>query len=243
MSRRVVLTSVFALWVGSIPSVRAQSYQVVTVANGGTIEGVVKISGAAPATTSITTTKNQDYCGKTIVNPVYTVSGDGGLSNVMVFLKSIDKGKALPAGQIELTNNHCMFEPRVQGASIGQQLKIASLDPILHNTHPQVAATGATLYNVALPFKGFSVVKPLPATPELIQVKCDVHEWMHAWIWVFDHPYYSGTDSAGHFSLTDVPAGTYTLVIWQEAVGQQERSITVSPGKTTTADFSLVPKK
>ena len=127
----------------------------------------------------------------------------------MVFLKSIDKGKAIPGGQIVLNNNHCMFEPRVQGASVGQQLKIVSLDPILHNTHPQVAATGATLYNVALPFKGFSVVKPLPTSPELIQVKCDVHEWMRAWIHVFDHPYYASTDSAGHFTLTDVPPLTY----------------------------------
>jgi hypothetical protein len=171
------------------------------------------------------------------------VNGNGGLGNVMVFLKSVAKGKAAPTGQIVLNNSKCMFDPRVQGASVGQQIKIASLDPILHNTHPQVAATGATLYNIALPFKGFSVVRPLPTVPELIQIKCDVHEWMHAWIWVFDHPYYAATDAAGHFSLTDVPAGTYTLVTWHEALGQQEQSITVSAGKTTAADVSLVPKK
>ena len=35
----------------------------------------------------------------------------------------------------------------------------------------------------------------LPPTPELIRVKCDVHEWMRAWIWEFEHPYYAVTDA------------------------------------------------
>jgi Carboxypeptidase regulatory-like domain len=221
----------------------AANYQVITVTNGGTIEGVVKLSGPPPSVTPIRTTKNQDYCGKSIVNPLYVVGKDSGLANVEVFIKAIDKGKPNPTGTIELLNHNCMFHPRVQGASVGEKLKIASQDPILHNTHPQVAATNATLYNIALPYKGFSVVKPLPATPELIRVKCDAHEWMRAWIWEFDHPYYATTDADGHFKITDVPPGTYTVVAWHEVMGQKEMPVTVSGGKSSTADFSFTPKK
>jgi carboxypeptidase family protein len=221
----------------------ASAYEATTVSNGGTIEGVVKISGAPPAVPPIKTTKNQDYCGNSIPNPIYDSGKDGGLVNVEVFLKGVQKGKANPTGSITLTNNHCMFEPRVQGASVGQQIKIASNDPILHNTHPQVADTNATLYNIALPYKGFSVVKPLPTTPELIRVKCDAHEWMRAWIWEFDHPYYATTDETGHFKISDVPAGTYTIVAWHEIMGQKEASATVTPGKPVTVDFSFTPKK
>lgn len=221
----------------------ASAYEATTVSNGGTVEGVVKISGAPPAVPPIKTTKNQDYCGNSIPNPIYDSGKDGGLVNVEVFLKGVQKGKANPTGSITLTNNHCMFEPRVQGASVGQQIKIASNDPILHNTHPQVADTNATLYNIALPYKGFSVVKPLPTTPELIRVKCDAHEWMRAWIWEFDHPYYATTDETGHFKISDVPAGTYTIVAWHEIMGQKEASATVTPGKPVTVDFSFTPKK
>jgi hypothetical protein len=219
------------------------AYEATTVSNGGSIEGVVKISGAPPAVPPIKTTKNQDYWGNSIPNPIYDSGKDGGLANVEVFLKGVQKGKANPTGSITLTNNHCMFEPRVQGASVGQQIKIASNDPILHNTHPQVAETNATLYNIALPYKGFSVVKPLPTTPELIRVKCDAHEWMRAWIWEFDHPYYATTDESGHFKITDVPAGTYTIVAWHEIMGQKEASAAVTPGKPVTVDFSFTPKK
>ena len=221
----------------------AAPYQAVSVSNGGAIDGVVKLSAAAPTVPPIKTTKNQDYCGNSIVNPLYATGKDMGLANVEVFIKGIDKGKANPAGTITLMNEHCMFQPRVQGASVGQQIKIASDDPILHNTHPQVNDTSATIYNIALPYKGFSVTKPLPTTPELIRVKCDVHEWMRAWIWEFEHPYYATTDGDGHFQIPDVPPGTYTIVAWHEDMGQKEASVTVVPGKPVKVDFSFSPKK
>lgn len=236
---QAVLFGVLALGV----SAAGTAYEIITVSNGGTIQGVVKLAGAAPTVPPIKTTKNQDYCGASIENPIYEVGKDGGLKNVEVFLKGIEKGKANPGGTVTLLNTHCMFSPRVQGSSVGQQIKIASDDPILHNTHPQNNDTNATIYNIALPFKGFSVTKPLPSTPELIRVKCDVHEWMRAWIWEFDHPYYATTDADGHFEIKDVPPGTYTVVAWHEVMGQKDASATVAPGKPVTVDFSFTPKK
>jgi hypothetical protein len=225
------------------PPVFAAPYQVETVTNGGTIQGVVRLSGPAPALAPLKTTKNQDYCGLTIPNPLYQASKDGGLRNVEVFIKRIDRGKPNPAGAVTLTNNRCMFLPRVQGASIGQSLKITSSDPILHNTHPQIAETNATIYNIALPYKGFAVIKTLPPTPGLIRVKCDAHEWMRAWIWEFEHPYHATTDAGGYFKIEDVPPGTYAVVAWHEDMGQQEASVTVTAGKPATVDFRFAPKK
>ena len=42
----------------------AEAYTVVTVSNGGTIQGVVKLAGTAPTIAPIEVTKNQDYCGE-----------------------------------------------------------------------------------------------------------------------------------------------------------------------------------
>jgi hypothetical protein len=114
---------------------------------------------------------------------------------------------------------------------------------MLHSTHPQNASTNATIYNIALPFKGFSVTKPLPAIPELIKVKCDAHEWMRAWIWELDNPYFATTGDDGHFTIKDVPPGTYTLVAWHEAAGETSTSVTVIAGRTVTADIQLKPTK
>lgn len=220
----------------------ALPYEAVTVTNGGTIEGVAKLAAPAPTVPPLKITKNQDFCGTSIPNPLYT-GKDGGVKNVEVFIKAIAKGKANPTGNITLSNSHCMFDPRVQGASVGQKVKIDSSDPILHTTHPEVADTGVSIYNIALPFQGFSVVTKLPETPGLIRVKCDSHEWMRAWIWEFDHPYYATTDQDGRFKITDVPPGTYALVAWHEAMGQMEAPAAVAAGKPVTVDFSFTPKK
>jgi hypothetical protein len=227
---------------GSLAAMPASAYEVVTVTNGGTIDGVVTLSGAAAAGATIKTTKNQDYCGATIPDPTYTVDSAGGLANVIVYLKDITKGNAARSEPLVLVNDHCMFRPRVQGAMVGQQITISSNDPILHNTHPQNAETNATIYNIALPFKGFSVTKPLPANPELIKVKCDAHEWMHAWIMELDHPYYATTGTDGHFTIKDVPPGNYTLVAWHEAAGEKSEPVVVTGGKTTKSKITLAEK-
>jgi hypothetical protein len=226
----------------SLAAMPASAYEVVTVTNGGTIDGVVTLSGAAAAGATIKTTKNQDYCGATIPDPTYTVDSAGGLANVIVYLKDITKGNAARSEPLVLVNDHCMFRPRVQGAMVGQQITISSNDPILHNTHPQNAETNATIYNIALPFKGFSVTKPLPANPELIKVKCDAHEWMHAWIMELDHPYYATTGTDGHFTIKDVPPGNYTLVAWHEAAGEKSEPVVVTGGKTTKSKITLAEK-
>jgi len=220
----------------------AAAYEVVTVTNGGTIEGVVTLSGKAPTDAQIKVTKNQDFCGQTIPDPAYTVDGSGGLANVIVYLKDIPKGKAGPSEPLALVNTKCMFAPRVQGAMVSEQVKISSEDTVLHNTHPQNADTNATIFNVALPFKGFSVTKPLPSMPMMIKVKCDAHEWMHAWIMELDHPYYATSGADGHFTIKDVPPGTYTLAVWHEVAGEASAPVVVAAGQTVKPKITLAAK-
>jgi Polysaccharide lyase family 4, domain II len=218
------------------------AYETVTVTNGGTIDGVIALSGTAPAGATLKVTKNQDYCGASIPDPTYMVGAGGGLENVIVYLKDITKGKAAPAEPLALVNEHCMFNPRVQGAMVGGSVKISSNDTVLHNTHPQNAETNATIYPVALQFKGFSVTKPLPGSPGLIKVKCDAHEWMHAWIMELEHPYYATTGPDGHFTIKDVPPGTYTLVAWHEAAGEKSEPVVVAAGQTAKSKITLAVK-
>jgi len=237
-----VFVATLAMVLAGTPIVTAAPYEAETVINGGKIVGQVTFSGTAPAAAPIKTTKNQDYCGMTIANPVYQIGKGGALGNVEVYIREISKGKAKPTQPVSLTNAHCMFQPRVQGACVGQQVKIASEDPILHNTHPQVAATNETLYNVALPYKGFSVVKRLMPEAGVVRVKCDAHEWMRAWIIELDHPYFATTDTTGKFVLPDVPPGKYELVAWHEALGEKTASVTVEGGKPASANFQFMAK-
>ena len=68
----------------------------------------------------------------------------------------------------------------------------------------------------------------------MFKVKCDVHPWMSAWIYAFDNPFHSTTAEDGSFEIkTDgLKDGTYTIVAWQEKLGEsQPQKVTVKGGK------------
>ncbi|MDB6092383.1 MAG: hypothetical protein JWN85_5167, partial [Gammaproteobacteria bacterium] len=95
-SRHSVFARACVAVVGVVASLATQqalaAYEVVAVTNGGSIDGIVTLTGAAPAQAAIKVSKNQDYCGQTIPDPAYTVDSSGGLANVIVYLKDITKG-------------------------------------------------------------------------------------------------------------------------------------------------------
>jgi hypothetical protein len=241
MRGTIAITMSAVAWGSNVPLARA-AYQVIPVTDGGTIEGTVTLTGTSPAAASLKITKNQDFCGQSLPNPTYLVGAGGGLANVVVYLSDIGKGKGAPSEPLALVNQHCMFTPRAQGAMVGGQIRTSNDDMVLHNTHPRNAETNSTIYNIALPFKGFAVTKPLPGTPGLIEIKCDAHEWMKAWIVEVENPYYATTDAQGHFAIKDVPPGNYTLVAWHEAAGQKSQKIVVEPGHTASAVMTLAAK-
>nr|NIS40998.1 carboxypeptidase regulatory-like domain-containing protein [Desulfuromonadales bacterium] len=62
---------------------------------------------------------------------------------------------------------------------------------------------------------------------------------MLGWVQVVENPYYFQTGADGTFSITDVPPGDYTLVVWQETLGEKEMPVTVAAKDTTNLDIDL----
>jgi hypothetical protein len=70
----------------------------------------------------------------------------------------------------------------------------------------------------------------------MIPVKCNIHSWMHAYIGVLDHPYFSVSGKDGAFEIRKVPPGDYVIEAWQEKLGSQQQKVTILPsGKVETA--------
>ena len=232
-------------------------------AYGGVITGRATFGDAPISLASLQVTKNQEVCGQLKPNEALIISPDRMIANVVVSIEGIKTGKEAPqALTAVLDNRECLFFPHVQAVMKGTRLELRNSDPVLHNTHPRFldievkavslarltdphahAKHGRTVFNIALPFKGMKVTSVLNQSG-LIHVMCDEHPWMNAYIMVFDHPYFAVTGKDGSFIIRDVPAGRYKLRAWHEALGVQEREITVDEKGEVRVEFTFsLPKE
>jgi plastocyanin len=234
-----VLFGLLAILVASLAGSPAQSYEVSTVADGGTIEGIVVYRGDVP-TKKIIPSKNVETCGGPREEPMIRVGADQAVESAVVYLVGVAKGKAWPeqGKPPELDNVKCRFEPEVQVIAPGR-LDVVNGDPVLHNTHGYYDKR--TAFNLALPNEGQRIPVELKRAGT-VRVDCDAHGWMEGWIYVVDNPYYAITGADGKFTINDVPPGDYKLVAVQSFTGPIEMPVTVKGGEPTKLEIELKKK-
>jgi hypothetical protein len=66
--------------------------------------------------------------------------------------------------------------------------------------------------------------------------------WTHAWLAVFDHPYYAVTDAKGVFTIDGVPPGKYTLKAWHDRAPVAAQSVDVGANGVVKVDLVLEGK-
>jgi hypothetical protein len=122
----------------------------------------------------------------------------------------------------------------IEKLATGPDGGLVNSDGILHNFHTTSKANPTI--NEAQPKFKKSMTVTL-SEPEIVEVACDVHSWMQAWVAVFAHPYFAVTDAKGTARIEDVPAGAHTLELWHEVLGRRTRELEVKSGQTTDVTF------
>lgn len=238
--RWIVSSSTFCLLL-SLTASSVAAYEAGSVADGGTVAGVVRFAGTPPAPRPLDVNKDKEVCAK---EPKFAedlvVGSDGGVRWAVAFLKGVAKGKPFPNDEAVLDQHGCRYVPHVVIVPAGRDLVIKNSDGILHNIHTY-SDENPPLNRAQPKFK--KKIKASFDKPEIIRVGCDVHGWMGAWLVVADHPYYAVTDEKGAFRLTDVPPGDYELVVWHEKLGETVQKVSVKPGQETTVDIELSLKE
>jgi len=199
--------------------------QFVRAGEWASLKGRFVVDGDTPAPVAITADKDIEVCGKhKLVNEEVVVAEDGGLANVVIFVRSKkvtvhpdleDGSKAAP---VVLDNKDCRFEPHVGFAQTEQTLTIKNSDPIGHNSN--IATMKNSPSNSLIPSKGssdvtFSRDEAIPAA-----VTCNIHPWMKAYLVIRPNPYGAVSGKDGSFVIENLPVGEeLEFQLWHEKGG------------------------
>ncbi len=212
---------------------------------GATITGKVKFTGARPAMPKIDMTEEPKCKAKYPAPPTeetVVVNPNGTLENVFVYVKAglpASYKAPAPTGPVTLDQNGCRYHPHVLGILVGQTLAIKNSDGILHNI--KAKGTKNRPFNISQPTTMTSE-RTFSAPEVMVALECNVHGWMHAWLGVLPHPFFSVTGTDGSFTIKGLPPGTYTIEAWHEKYGTQTATVTVTGSESKTADFSFAAK-
>jgi plastocyanin len=130
------------------------------------------------------------------------------------------------------------FVPHVLAITVGSIVDFPNNDETYHNVF---SLSDARTFDLGRYAAGHSKAIRFER-PGIVRVFCDIHSHMNAFILVFAHRYFAVTDADGRYHIDNVPPGTYTVVMWNEAWPQESRQVTV-PEAGGDVDVSFAPTR
>jgi plastocyanin len=202
--------------------------------------GRITFDGPAPKPATIRMDSDPNCGNQTgATDDSLLVGANGALQNVFVYVKD-GLGSLrfpIPSVRVVLDQKGCYYTPHVLGAQVGQTVEVLNSDPTLHNVH--AIPTANQEFNTGQPIQGMKHTHTFSAKEVMVPFKCDVHNWMLAYVGVMDHPYYAVTQDGGKFELKNLPAGTYTVAAWHEKLGSQTQSVTLAEKESKEITFTF----
>ena len=264
MKQVLMLVAVFGIALAASP---LSAYEEAPVTDGGTITGKVLMKGEEPPAKAynLVLFPEPAYCGRISTGTgwrlldEFQVAPDGGLQNVVVMLEGVKKGKAFEYTDPEVDARDCKFNPRVMVVRDQHKISVVNMDPIIHDIQIYEVAPNGSAVMLHRPLRlnpyhpkadaGDHEHRPGELLTDTVQftkgrriffLECGFHAYMQAWGVSVDNPYYAITDTQGHFTLTDVPQGVYTLVAWHPGLrGILSTEVAILKGELVTSRFEF----
>lgn len=201
----------------------------------GVIRGQLElppVPGAAPRV-------GDPYAGRASSLPQPRVPARGLPQDAIVYIESIpasvDSLLPPPASQPRLAQRDQSFQPRVIAVPVGGYVDFPNMDPIYHSVF---SVSPSKRFDLGRYGRGKS--KTVRFTkPGLVNVYCDIHSNMEAFVLVTPNRAVVQADAAGRYALPDLPPGNYVLLAWHPDLAPFRREVTVPRSGDLTLDLSL----
>ncbi|HEU4763838.1 MAG TPA: hypothetical protein VFS28_04250 [Gemmatimonadales bacterium] len=135
-----------------------------------------------------------------------------------------------------VTAENKTFTPHVSVIPVGSTVSFPNRDGFDHNVF---SLSEAAPFDLGLYERGEGKTVTFPK-PGVVQVYCNIHSTMSAFVLVRDTPWFTQPSADGSFALDGVPPGDYVLHAWHErAAAEDSVTITVTVNGAEVAPITL----
>lgn len=175
-----------------------------------------------------------------VVNQRYEIVAQAGILSTnppvaVVYLEGDFPAPAEPAATASITQKDMTFTPALLPIRTGSRVEFPNFDDTYHNIFSYSPAKRFDLGRYR------ADESPVPSvlfdTAGLVVLRCDIHDHMRALIMVLATPHFVVTDSDGHFQLTGLPAGKYTLKAWLNSRTTLSQPLEIRDGEALKVSF------
>lgn len=165
-----------------------------------------------------------------LVRGAESVPGDDSVA----WLPGIPAGGRTASG-VRIAQRGKQFEPRIAVVPIGSTVEFPNYDRVFHNVF---SLSKPKTFDLGLYRSGKSESVRFDE-PGQVQVYCNIHPHMTAYLMVVDSRHYAIADGRGEIVLDEVPPGRHLVEGWNARSGLWSREVAVGPGRTTRLDVEL----
>lgn len=134
-----------------------------------------------------------------------------------------------------MTQHDTTFVPSVVFVRPGGSVAFPNDDPFQHNVY---SYSSVGTFDLGRQNPGTAAAQTFEE-PGIVEVFCEVHDFMRGAIIVTENSYDAIVGSDGSFRIAGVPPGEYTIAFWQPEHHAVQQTVTVTAGGTATVQVQL----
>ncbi len=166
------------------------------------------------------------------------VKGLRSADNILVYLtKPPSNPLDLTKAQFVMDQQNLTFIPHILPIPVGATIQFPNNDKVDHNVFSMSRTKNFNLGS----YKPGEIKTVLFDKPGLVELRCDVHAEMSAYIMVMKNPYWAVTDVSGRFEIPDINylkqhgisgvekllPGQYFIKTWHEKLKTEKRDVVI----------------
>jgi plastocyanin len=197
----------------------------------GSVEGRVRFDGPPPAGTLV------EESGA--VQPSLHLDANGFVRFAVAYLPDAPPAGGAAETEVTVDQRGFVFDPQVIAVRSGQVVRFTNADAANHNVRARGGSANTFSLNTAPGDGSGRRVHRFAATERdrPVRLSCDIHPWMAAWVYAFDHDRFAVTDAGGRFWIEGIQPGRHRLAVRQPAAGlARDLAVEVQAGKTTAVE-------